>query len=202
VDTVVIGAAWQGYFYEPDPRYQYYFQDEHFTGRLTPDSEAARRALQALDGMIRGFVAENKRVIVILQIPTGDGLDPLNMVKRSMGTLGFEIAAPPLKKSAVRAAIARIDAQLSAIAMRDGATVIDPLDSLCGPTDCPTVDADGSPMYRDAAHLRPSYVRTNVHFLDDVISLQGSSSQLVTSSKGHDAPFTAHPSSILPPAPH
>lgn len=45
--------------------------------------------------------------------------------------------------------------------------------ALCDGATCPAVTADGEPMYRDFAHLRPSYVRDHVRFLDETV-LDGS----------------------------
>ena len=175
VDTVVIGAAWQSYFQDTDSRYDYQFKDQGFSGRLVPDvsSESARRALGALDQMVQTLTRQHKRVVLILQIPVGDDLDPLRMVDRSVLKLGFGINAAPLSRREVMRAVQRVDSQLVAIAKHAGAEIIDPLDSLCGPTTCPTLDENGAPMYRDAGHLRPSYVRANVHFLDDTVVLNG-----------------------------
>ncbi|MGH6738020.1 MAG: SGNH hydrolase domain-containing protein, partial [Bradyrhizobium sp.] len=50
-----------------------------------------------------------------------------------------------------------------------GAKVIDPLSYLCEHGICPTVTPTGDPLYRDAAHLRPKYVRSHVFFLDPVL---------------------------------
>ena len=170
VDTIIIGAAWQSYFYDPDPRYRYRFSDQHFHGDLTPESESARRALQSFEAMVRAFVAHHKRVFIVLQIPVGPELDPRRMIKRGMTTIGFKIQPRPVRSSVARAAVARINSKLMAIARRDGAMIIDPLETLCGPVTCATLDKEGHPMYRDAGHLRPSYVRKSVHFLDSIVS--------------------------------
>jgi peptidoglycan/LPS O-acetylase OafA/YrhL len=173
VDTIVIGAAWHSYFYDPDERYSYYFSDGRFRGALLPDSEAAWRALGAFDAMLKRFESAHKRVFVVLQIPVGDQIDPRRMIERGMTTLSFRINVRPLSRSSVTAAVAAIDSQLTAIARREGAVVIDPVDTLCGPVECPTVDANGNPIYLDGGHLRPAYVRNDVHFLDDVMSPAG-----------------------------
>jgi peptidoglycan/LPS O-acetylase OafA/YrhL len=169
VDTIVIGAAWYSYLYDRDPRYSYYFEDDNFRGPLAAGTEGARRAWKSFDAMIRTFTSQRKHVILILQIPVGNALDPQKMIERSLLSTAVTINSPPLIRSTVVSEIAPISALLREIAARHGATVIDPLNELCDHTSCATVDRNGLPMYRDSGHLRPSYVRDNVGFLDSVI---------------------------------
>ena len=184
VDSVVIGAAWQSYFAQPDERYSYYFREPGFTGGLAPGSQGARRALSSLDAMISGFIARGKKVFIILQIPVGDALEPRGMIVRSLWKAGFQIHVPPLRRAEVLAAIAPIDSKLIDIAHRNGAAVIDPLAELCGETLCPTIEADGVPVYRDGSHLRPSYVRDRVSYLDDILVIPDPSAPSVV-GKSH-----------------
>lgn len=169
VDTIVIGAAWDSYFHDLDSRYSYQVKDGAFNGTLLPDSEAAQRAFGSLERMLQQLSALHKHVVLILQIPVGDTLDPRRMIKRGLSTLQFNIDSPPLSRPAVAAEVAPLDSQLAAIAHRNGVELIDPLEYLCDPTQCPTLDSNGAPMYRDAGHLRPSYVRAHVHFLDTFV---------------------------------
>jgi peptidoglycan/LPS O-acetylase OafA/YrhL len=169
VETIVIGAAWHSYLYDPDPRYSYYFEDGDFSGPFAAGTEGARRAWKSFEAMIQTFVSQHKHVILILQIPVGTALDPRKMIERSFLSTAVTINSPPLVRSAVMTEIAPINTTLREIAARQGATVIDPLNELCDHTSCATVDMNGLPMYRDSGHLRPSYVRDHVDFLDSVI---------------------------------
>ena len=45
-----------------------------------------------------------------------------------------------------------------------------PMDFVCDDLYCPSVDLKGEPMYKDRAHLRPSYVRQNASFIDTVVT--------------------------------
>jgi peptidoglycan/LPS O-acetylase OafA/YrhL len=168
VDTIVIGAAWYSYFGDLDPRYAYYYEEPGFRAQLLPGSEAAQRALQSFNNMVKGLRERHRRVFIILQIPVGESLNPRRLIERGMTTLGFRINVPPVTRSSVIAAVSPIDSQLIAIARLNGAIAIDPIESLCDSTQCPTVDANGIPIYLDAGHLRPAYVRTDVRFLDDI----------------------------------
>jgi len=71
---------------------------------------------------------------------------------------------------------ANLDANYSAVQLdlqkvgeETGANVIRPIDSLCNATQCPSVDVNGEPIYKDNAHLRPKYVRKKAHFIDEVL---------------------------------
>lgn len=171
VDTIVVGAAWQSYFVDPDRRYSYHYQDKDFSGGMLLDSEGGRRALQSLDALLGVFAQQGKKVFLILQIPVGKAIDPRNMISRSLWHTGFEIRPEPLARDKVTRVIEPINSALLAIARRHGVTVIDPLNELCGKTVCPTVDSQGTPMYRDVGHLRPGYVRDHVTLLDHVLRL-------------------------------
>jgi peptidoglycan/LPS O-acetylase OafA/YrhL len=169
VDSIVIAAAWKSYFYEEDERYSYSFQEGGFDVHLAPNTLAAQRAIQAFDRMIKAFSEQHKRVFIVLQIPVGTGLNPRDMIQRGLTTFAFDIVSKPLSRSAVVAELAPIHSQLIEIAERHGARIIDPLDTLCDAEQCRTMDADGNPIYKDGGHLRPSYVRANVRFLDDIV---------------------------------
>ena len=119
--------------------------------------------------MIESFVKQGKEVYIVLQIPVGKELDPRLMIHRELGSLTFNVVASPVKRSDVNRQLAPTAAKLVEIAKRHGVGVIDPLDTLCNDEECPTVDPDGSPIYRDDGHLRPSYVRANVKYLDYAI---------------------------------
>jgi hypothetical protein len=52
------------------------------------------------------------------------------------------------------------------MAKRAGATVIDPVLSLCQDDACKVRMVDGTPIYKDSSHLRPFYVRDFADFID------------------------------------
>jgi len=171
VDSIVIAAAWSGYFDAQDERYSYYLLENGVRARLANNPRVQQEALAGLERMIAGFVAEHKRVSLVLQIPGGDGADPKAMIRRGWMTSGFTISAVALRKQDVYREVGALDAQLRAIARRHGVQVIDPLDYLCNASQCPVIEVDGEPIYRDPGHLRPSYVRREVHFLDELLRL-------------------------------
>ncbi len=113
-----------------------------------------------------------KQVYLILQIPSGEEFDPHYMVTRSLRDFGFKVVQTPVERAKMIAEFRPITSRLMDIARSTGATAIDPVDYLCHDADCPTLTGDGSPMYMDGGHLRPSYVREHVTFLDPIVSMQ------------------------------
>jgi len=58
------------------------------------------------------------------------------------------------------------------IAIRSGAIVIDPIPTLCQGDQCTRADADATPIYKDAGHLRAEYVRKFATYIDVAMSTQ------------------------------
>ena len=161
VDVVVLGATWFGHFTaQRDP--------EHY-GEPSPLRPGVDQALHRLRKTIADFVNNDKRVYIILQIPIGVSLDPRQLIRRSVLPPGFTVAAPPLIQERIVKLVEPIDTKLRQVAADAGATVIDPVEFLCDGNICPIVSSDGEPMYFDANHLRPSYVRRHVSYLDKTI---------------------------------
>ena len=169
VETIVVGAAWYAYFVEPEDRYSYYFDDGEVKGPLALGTKSAEAAFQSLETMLRDLKNGGKHVYLVLPIPANDSADPREMVKRSFTELSFRVETLPLDRTALATAYEPLKSKLIEVAQRAGAGLIDPFDELCRETLCSTVDADGEPIYKDGAHLRPSYVRENIHFLDDIV---------------------------------
>ena len=160
VDTIVVGGTWYVYFVD--------FPDDGF-GEAGPLKPGTDRALDSLERVVADWVKKGKRVYIVLNMPVGFSLDPREMIRRTLLPPAFRIDIHSPTRSAMEAALGPIDARLERLARETGATVIDPLPSLCNATICPAVTPEGEPMYHDANHLRPSYVRENIHFLDETI---------------------------------
>ena len=61
-----------------------------------------------------------------------------------------------------------VNTMLRSVADSVQAKVIDPLESLCSSTECSTL-YDGHPIYKDFAHLRSSFVRDEIQYLDETL---------------------------------
>jgi peptidoglycan/LPS O-acetylase OafA/YrhL len=175
IESVVVGALWISYFVTSEALpLPWYYQDSTFKGSTALGTPGAQKALSAFESMIGRFTRNGKKVFIVLQIPSGEAIDPRFMIERSLTNLSFRIRVKSLPKAVEVSEFAWVDSRLREIARRTGATVIDPLESLCDATQCPTVTPEGEPIYQDAVHLRPSYVREHVRFLDPIVQLAAS----------------------------
>jgi hypothetical protein len=172
VERVVISANWYLYL-----------------GDLTKSGgRTAEEVLNDLRSMIAAFVKDGKRVYVVLNIPNGADLDPRRMIRRTVWSPGFTTDIHPPKRSDMIKIVGPIAIRLREIAQSTGAVVIDPMEFLCNATVCPVVSASGEPMYKDGGHLRPSYVRENVRYLDEtVLDLD-----IKTAAQKNDAQVSKH----------
>jgi peptidoglycan/LPS O-acetylase OafA/YrhL len=119
---------------------------------------------------LRSF-ADNKRVYIILNIPTGAELAPKNMFA---GSRLREITAKPVAGirfdfGGFEQRYAEINKTLAAIAEQSGATLIDPIPYLCPQAHCPVFDADGRPLYLDSSHMTRSYAIRAATYIDSTL---------------------------------
>jgi peptidoglycan/LPS O-acetylase OafA/YrhL len=158
VDTVVIAALWRGYVgndwktFGPSP--------------FVPGTDAA---LADLRRTIAALVERGKRVYVVLNIPISPHFDPRRMIRRKLADPAFSVSVRAPARAEVEVSVGPISAKLRQVAEAAGAIVIDPMDHLCDQRHCAAVTDDFEPMYRDPGHLRPSYVRNRVDFLDAIV---------------------------------
>jgi hypothetical protein len=93
------------------------------------------------------------------------------MIRRSV--LGVSIA-PDVSKNVPMAAlladISESNQQLLGIAERTGAIPLDPVPDICGAgPGCPAFFDGGQPTHADDLHLRPSFVKDHMTFLDQIL---------------------------------
>ena len=124
--------------------------------------------------MLRTFTHRGKTVWLVLNIPSGMMLSPVSYVRRS---LAGEISVVPQRIGRARfdAILGPINARLREVARNAGASVIDPVPSLCGDATCDGELADGTMVYRDGTHLRAGFVREHGSFIDPVLGLDTAS---------------------------
>jgi hypothetical protein len=161
VDAVVLTAAWFMHFTV--------FEDTEHYGRPEPLRPETDRELDLLRQVVAQLVHNGKRVYIVLQIPIGAALDPRQMIQRALFPPGFTVVKRPIVKADIAKLFQPINTRLRKVAQDTGATIIDPLDSLCEADVCPTILPDGEPIYYNYDHLRPSYVRDHVTYLDETI---------------------------------
>lgn len=162
--TVVFAADWAAPLGAGSSR----FRLESAPGQPSLDQPAARRgALEALEHALRTAVKAGKRTILVLNIPNGHELDPLNSIDRLPGRpaeISQGLSLPEVERR-----LAGFQPELRKIAARAGAEVIDPLAHLCREGFCPARGPAGEPVYRDMNHLSPAFTRHHVRYLDPVV---------------------------------
>jgi len=163
VEIVVFGASWAGFVQRTD-----YRKVGDLDGApLELEGADADWVLGRFEAELSDLVRRGKRVVIILSSPRGADFDPRKWVQRA-GWFDFHVhidrSAVPLSEA--MATSNEIDARLEAIARRVGATVVEPVDSICTVHGCPTIDAAGNPLFKDDTHLRASFVRDRFDALD------------------------------------
>ena len=161
IRTVVIAAAWRGYFVR---------SRLSIAGapavRLSPGDAAWRKAFEQLAGMLADMRHRGQRVFLVLQIP--NGRKPIDWLRRRLdGTAVLDVRDIP--RARAEASWRAIREELVAVAAAHGVGIIDPMDWLCDAHSCRSRMPDGRLVHRDAAHLRASYVREHATALDVAI---------------------------------
>lgn len=163
IETVVLGGWWAAY-----------------PGRdFEIERDGKRTLLSRQDGMdaffanLEDFVSvlqrQGAKVYLVLGVPMDRvRFSPHALVAR--GLTGFKIPADPLGDVPVadlRSYNAFTDQKLRIVASRTGAQLLDAFTDVCGQGDgCSPFYAVTEPKYVDGVHLRPAFVREQVHFLD------------------------------------
>ena len=174
VKAVVIGANWVGYFLpqDRDPRYDYRIALKSGETQRIDRPGGSAQALSQLSAMISELRKAGKAVYLILPSANESRFDPRQMIDRTWGNMTFGIEAPVIPRAELIGSMEPIRSQLKTLSQASGATLIDPMDTLCG-EGCAPLFEDGVPIYKDGDHLNPQYVRDHVKFLDSVLRLPG-----------------------------
>ncbi|MBX8575465.1 acyltransferase family protein [Pseudomonas cichorii] len=161
VDRVVIGAQWFGYLYS------IYKNSPSIQQADTQYNEA----LDSLSDMIKLFKEQGKKVYLVTNIPIGNELDPKYVASRVVSDFPniFQMRTGGVDRAYLESKYGKFRKDLIRIGSVAGAEVVDPFNYLCADR-CDSVDALGNPIYKDATHLRPTFVRESVHFLDSTIA--------------------------------
>ncbi|UGA47078.1 acyltransferase [Bradyrhizobium quebecense] len=165
VASVVLGAAWSGY----SAQGMYIERDGKRLPLTTREGQDAFYA--SLERFVSLLRSEGAVVYLVLGLPSGALFDPRNMVARSIG--GFRVSPSVdavVRVSELRVVLADTDARLNAIGARTGAVTLDPFPDICGTgSECSPLFGAGEPKFSDQSHLRPAFVRENLHFLDGLL---------------------------------
>ena len=169
ISTVVIGGQWYGYLSGSAPRY---FAKEGQKLPIEKGSVGYYNALSALSNYIKVLKLNKKRVFLILNMPIGKELDPKFMAQRSIKNfpMVLKIQDGGISLKTLEEKYGFIKSDLTEIAYTNQIILIDPIKYLCKNDICPSVDMENEPIYKDAAHLRPYFVRSKADFIDLTVS--------------------------------
>jgi SGNH domain (fused to AT3 domains) len=162
ISDVIFAAQWTGYF---DPESLIFVRDD---GTEIRGDAAIEPVLERFGAMIRDLKANGKNVYFVANIPIGTEFDPHYVLHRQWSG-DFAVRGQGVPRKSWDDGVAKIVAPLVDTARRAGAIVIDPADALCGRDACRAVTPDGEPIYRDGFHLRATYVREQVRYLDSIV---------------------------------
>ncbi|MHA6643008.1 acyltransferase family protein [Mesorhizobium sp. A623] len=121
-------------------------------GQLTKQGQSFALDLQAL-------ISDGKEVFLIGRPPMDKRFEPLTLARKAITDWSVMRAEAEDEESM---------ADLGKVAALAGATLINPLDFLCGPDRCPVV-VDGKPLYNDASHIRAGYAASSATFIDGLV---------------------------------
>lgn len=163
-DTIVIAASWRGFL----ERHDYYWAHDPTHRSFAASSGADVDAvIQAFGARLAQLHLAGKRVVVVLSSPRGPGVDPRSMVRRNR--LQFDWRPQTVSLDQQLLLVGSIDAKIAAAAKAAGAEVVTPLHFFCSALRCiNTLDGD-RPVFVDSSHIRSSFVRTRVTYLDEFV---------------------------------
>lgn len=158
IDRVVIAARWDLYF---NAHSLYFFQG-------SPLNQASEiDALKAFGNQIKYLVSQGKKVTVVLFIPYGDKVDPINFYERNLAGK-VTLHQPILTEKEFLNNNLSLRNKLIVAATSSGAKIIDPLKDLSADGVCISENIDG-PIRYDHSHLRTEYVREHIFYLDSTL---------------------------------
>jgi hypothetical protein len=135
---------------------------------LPPLTAEHTRLLADLDGMLGELRIQGKRLFIVLTNPSDVILSPINFLDRTDGSAHRPTKSALDRKQYVAGDAYLID-RIRELALRHGATIIDPIDWLCDDDRCPATTLGGEPIYKDESHLRASFVREHARYIDQVV---------------------------------
>ncbi|MFK4511390.1 acyltransferase [Bradyrhizobium daqingense] len=165
IQTVVLGAAWSGYGVDD-------MAIVRNGQRISLGTKEGADAFYAnLEDYIRQLQGLGAKVNLVLGMTVHPRFDPGAMITRSL--TGFRIGADvdkPVPLTELRSTLDVADGRLRAVSDRTGAALLDPIRDICGLGDgCSPFFGEGEPKFSDRMHLRPDFVRRNIHFLDPLL---------------------------------
>ena len=179
---IVLVSNWRSYFNADNEKICFVEGDSCVVKLRDPEwfVPHVETMFAGLGDILRKFRERGTEVVIVSATPYGKWNVPAELLKRQfLGMDTQDVAyfdrAPFEKDSAL------VNRNLVAIASAIGATFVDPVDYLCDAHQCPTLDADGVPYFRDMGHYRAGAVRTDrFGFFDAAVGINKQYSALPT----------------------
>jgi peptidoglycan/LPS O-acetylase OafA/YrhL len=177
IETVVLAACWNCYFIQqiapqteanPKVTKEFHYRAITETGPVSFRSgNGAEISLERLKALIILLREKNKKVMLVLDNPYNELLDPRNNISGNRMT-GVRVTSPPEKVDSLQSELSLAHV-LAKIGRDAGARIINPRDALC-PTssECLALDMGGEYIYADRNHIRSTWVRENASYIDTV----------------------------------
>lgn len=173
---MVFSGYWEsyfGYYAEPEDGGASIERTGEDRKQAVSRDQLAEREFRDLGTELRALTEGGKRVFVVLSNPAAMGYDPKRMISR---WTALEVEKNREVSRVVFAPDEWIQSALAAMALRCGATVIDPVSYLCSGATYGTRE-DGRPVYRDDNHLRSSFAARRATYLEQVFASSASAEQ-------------------------
>lgn len=175
VDSVVVSALWNDRF-SYDGHYYSFYKDGDKELKLT-SPEGGEKAYEALESMLSEFKRLGKKTYLILNIPMGEQFEPADIIRRGLLNTSFKtnktsVDEETLFTNKLYPAARQVRQRLKEVASRSGAIAIDPLDYLCHEKSCSVFTPDGELIYKNAGHLRSSFCRKDIHYVDEIMKIK------------------------------
>lgn len=157
--TIVITGQWFGYLGGNAKNYLYLNE-----GNLS-NYNYLNKAISDFQKFVSKLITKGKKVYIVSSIPYGGHYSPKSFFKRDfIGNWHLNLQHASRKEWENNNL--KANQALAEIARNTGAIIINPESSLCSDDICRTYQDDGSPIYKDEGHLRSSYVRQHLNYLD------------------------------------
>jgi len=159
IKNVIISALWPVYFSKSS---EYYVN-----GVSMATKEGQDTGISNLGLMIRDLTRKGKKVILLLATPFDEKFNPKNMYRNNF--YFSEKVIPDIKLEEYQNRYKEINSRITQEALKNGAIVFDPTPFFAR-DEYLLNEYNGEPIYFDGNHLRPSYVKQNIKYLDYIIS--------------------------------
>ncbi len=153
VPLVFLVAYWPKYVHDAEmPN-----EGPYFDPSVPPPLEDRSASIvQTLDSLLADLTRQGTRVVLVSDVPEMGRYMPEAVAKAMIQGTSTDVA-PPLDYIEKRQALSH--AILGRLAAKYGATIVDPLPSICGNGRCDAV-RNGLPLYKDADHLTATFAQT------------------------------------------